>query len=172
MKRPNKVLCFRAICYKQLTMINYQFKFFNLIFKNLTLNDSKEKSTFPSFSTSPSVTTLCNHCKTLLLWLNIFLKDIISTKRLFFWFLVYFGKYGPCTIVHIMTQSCKPSYIKLFKAFYSKAPHPMVKKFFKIWWFDMIQLMILDKMRSCLWKVEQGFWVYGLIKLSDPLAEI
>ena len=99
-----------------------------------------------------------------------FWRILFQQKRLFFWFLVYFGKYGPCTIVHIMTQSCKPSYIKLFKAFYSKAPHPMVKKFFKIWWFDMIQLMILDKMRSCLWKVEQGFWVYGLIKLSDPIG--
>ena len=73
-----------------------------------------------------------------------FWRILFQQKRLFFWFLVYFGKYGLCTIVHIMTQSCKPSYIKLFKAFYSKAPHPMVKKFFKIWRFDLIHLMILD----------------------------
>lgn len=73
-----------------------------------------------------------------------FWRILFRQKRLFFWFLVYFGKHGPCTIVHIMTQSSKPSYIKLFKAFYSKAPHPKVKKFFKIWGFDLIHLMILD----------------------------
>ena len=29
------------------------------------------------------------------------------------------------------------------------------------WRFYWIHLMILEKMRSCLWKLEPGFWTYG-----------
>ena len=28
--------------------------------------------------------------------------------------------------------------------------------------------MILEKMRSCLWKLEPGFWTYGWIRLLGP----
>ena len=30
--------------------------------------------------------------------------------------------------------------------------------------------MILEKLRSCLWKLELGFWTYGLIHLLGPSA--
>ena len=42
-------------------------------------------------------------------------------------------------------------------------PDLKVKKFFEISWFYRIHLMILEKMRSCLWKLQLGFWTYGLI---------
>ena len=45
------------------------------------------------------------------------------------------------------------------------APGPKVKKFVEISWFYWIHLMILEKMRSCLWKLELGFWAYSLICL-------
>ena len=41
--------------------------------------------------------------------------------------------------------------------------NPKVKTFFEISWFYWIQLMILEKMRPCLWKLQLGFWTYGLI---------
>ena len=41
--------------------------------------------------------------------------------------------------------------------------NPKVKKFFEISWFYWIHLIILEKMRSCLWKLQLGFWTYGLI---------
>ena len=40
--------------------------------------------------------------------------------------------------------------------------------FFEISWFNWIYLMILEKMTSCLWKLELGFWTYGWIRLLDP----
>ena len=46
-----------------------------------------------------------------------------------------------------------------------KAPDPKVKVFFKTRWFYWIQLMIHEKMRSCLWKVKLGFLTYGLISV-------
>ena len=45
------------------------------------------------------------------------------------------------------------------------APDPKVKKFFEISWFYWIRFMILEKMRSCLWKLELEFWTNGLISL-------
>ena len=38
------------------------------------------------------------------------------------------------------------------------APDPKVKKFFVISWFYWIDLMISEKMRSRLWKLELKFW--------------
>ena len=49
-----------------------------------------------------------------------------------------------------------------------RVPDPKVKKFFEISWFYWIYLMILEKMRSCLWKIELVFWAYGLICLLGP----
>ena len=48
------------------------------------------------------------------------------------------------------------------------APDPKVKTFFEILWFCLIYLMILEKMRSCLWKLKLGFWTCGLIHLLGP----
>ena len=42
---------------------------------------------------------------------------------------------------------------------------PKVKTFFEILWFYWIHPMILEKMRSCLWKLEPGFLTNGLISL-------
>ena len=50
----------------------------------------------------------------------------------------------------------------------SKSPGRKVKIFFEISWFYWIHLMILKKMRSCLWKLETGFWTYGWIHLLGP----
>ena len=33
----------------------------------------------------------------------------------------------------------------------------------------MIQLLILDKMRSFLWQLELRFWIYGVIKIWGPI---
>ena len=46
--------------------------------------------------------------------------------------------------------------------------NPKVKKFFEISWFYWIHLIILEKMRSCLWKLQLGFWTYGLIHFLGP----
>ena len=46
--------------------------------------------------------------------------------------------------------------------------NPKVKNFFAISWFYWVYLMILEKMRSCLWKLQLGFWTYGLIRLLGP----
>ena len=43
-----------------------------------------------------------------------------------------------------------------------------VKVFFRISWFDWIQLMILDKMRSCLWKLKLVFRTFGLLRILSP----
>ena len=47
-----------------------------------------------------------------------------------------------------------------------------IRKFFEISWFYWILLMILQKMRSCLWKFKLGFWTDCLIcpftKTLDP----
>ena len=45
---------------------------------------------------------------------------------------------------------------------------PKVNKFFKTSWFYWIGLMILDRMRSFLWKLELGLWTYSLIYLLGP----
>ena len=37
--------------------------------------------------------------------------------------------------------------------------------------FFFIHLMILEKMKSCLWKLEPGFWTYGWIRLLDPSGQ-
>ena len=47
----------------------------------------------------------------------------------------------------------------------SKSPGRKVKIFFQISLFYWIHLMILEKMTSCLWKLEPGFWIYGWIRL-------
>ena len=44
-----------------------------------------------------------------------------------------------------------------------KAPGPKVKTFFQIWWFYWTHLMILEKVRSWLWKLELWFSTTGLI---------
>ena len=46
--------------------------------------------------------------------------------------------------------------------------NPKVKKFFEISWFYSIHLMILEKMRSCLWGLQLGFWTNGLIGFLGP----
>ena len=51
---------------------------------------------------------------------------------------------------------------------YFLGPRPQGQKFFEILWFYWIHLMILEKMRSCLWKLEPGFWTCGWICLPDP----
>ena len=43
-----------------------------------------------------------------------------------------------------------------------------VKTFFQISWFYWIHLMILEKMSSCLWNMEPGFWTYDWIRLLGP----
>ena len=47
-------------------------------------------------------------------------------------------------------------------------PRPQGQIFFEISWFYWIHLMILEKMRSCLWKLQLGFWTYGLIHFLGP----
>ena len=47
-------------------------------------------------------------------------------------------------------------------------PDPKFRDFFQIWWFDWIQLMILDRMKSYLWKLELGFWPYSLTNALCP----
>ena len=49
-----------------------------------------------------------------------------------------------------------------------QVPGPKFKKFFEISWFYWIHLIILEKMRSCLWKFKPGFWTYGWILLLGP----
>ena len=49
-----------------------------------------------------------------------------------------------------------------------QAPDPKLTKIFEISWFHWKQLMILDKMRSCMWKLMVGFRSYGLIRLLGP----
>ena len=43
------------------------------------------------------------------------------------------------------------------------APGHKVKTFFEILWFYWINLMIVEKIKSCLWKLESGFVTNGLI---------
>ena len=38
-----------------------------------------------------------------------------------------------------------------------------VKIVFEISWFYWIHLIIYEKMRSCLWKLEPGFWTYAIM---------
>ena len=44
-----------------------------------------------------------------------------------------------------------------------EVPDPKVKTYFEILWFYWIHLMIPEKMKSCLWKLEPGFWTYDWI---------
>ena len=46
-----------------------------------------------------------------------------------------------------------------------QAPDPKLTNIFEISWFHWKQLMILDKIRSCMWKLMVGFRSYGLIRL-------
>ena len=39
---------------------------------------------------------------------------------------------------------------------------------FEISWLYWIHLMILEKTRFFLWKLERGFWTYGKIRLLGP----
>ena len=48
------------------------------------------------------------------------------------------------------------------------APDPKVKKFLKILWLYWIHIMILEKMRLCLWKLQLWFWAYDLIPFLGP----
>ena len=48
------------------------------------------------------------------------------------------------------------------------APYPKDKVFFEISKFYLVYRVILKKMRSCLLKLELGFWTYGLICLPGP----
>ena len=43
---------------------------------------------------------------------------------------------------------------------------PSLGTFFR--WFNWIQLMILDRMKSYLWKLELGFWPYSLTNALCP----
>ena len=47
-----------------------------------------------------------------------------------------------------------------------QVPDLKFKNFFEISWIYWIHLMNLEKMRSCSWKLELGFWTYGLIHLG------
>ena len=47
-------------------------------------------------------------------------------------------------------------------------PGPKVNNFFEVSKFYWIHLMIFEKMRPCLWKLEPGFWTYGWIDLLGP----
>ena len=49
-----------------------------------------------------------------------------------------------------------------------QVPGPKFNNIFEISWFYWIHLIILEKMRSCLWKFKQGFWTYGWILLLGP----
>ena len=50
----------------------------------------------------------------------------------------------------------------------SRPQAPRSRHFFEILWFYWIFPMILEKMRSCLWKLESGFRTYGWIHLQGP----
>ena len=47
----------------------------------------------------------------------------------------------------------------------SRPQTPKANFFFEVSWFYWICLMIPEKMRSCLWELEPGFWTYGRIRL-------
>ena len=49
-----------------------------------------------------------------------------------------------------------------------RVSEPKVKKFLEISWFYWINLMILEEMVVCLWKLLPWFWTYGLIRLLGP----
>ena len=69
--------------------------------------------------------------------------------------------------VHLVLQLCKSFDPKWPKCSFW-APGHKVKTFFQISWFYWIHLMIFEKMKSCLWKLEPGFWTYGWICLLGP----
>ena len=45
---------------------------------------------------------------------------------------------------------------------------PRSRNFFEISWVYWIHVITSEKMRSCLWKLQLGFWIYGLIRLMGP----
>ena len=45
---------------------------------------------------------------------------------------------------------------------------PRSRHFFEILWFYWIHIIILEKVRSCLWILEPGFWTCGWICLLGP----
>ena len=49
-----------------------------------------------------------------------------------------------------------------------EVPGPKVKTFFQISWFYWIHLIVLEKMKSCLWKLELEFSNNGL---RSPLSK-
>ena len=49
-----------------------------------------------------------------------------------------------------------------------QAPGPKTMGCFNIFRFYWIHLMILEKKRSCLLKLERGLWTYGKIRLLGP----
>ena len=58
---------------------------------------------------------------------------------------------------------------KWLKSDFESADPNKVQKSIKIWWFDLIQRMILEKMRSFLWKMDLGLsCTYALIHFLGP----
>ena len=71
--------------------------------------------------------------------------------------------------VHLVLQLGKS--FDRFEVFCSLlAPGCKVKTFFQISWFYWIHLMIPEKMKPCLLKLEPGFWIYGWKHLSGPIC--
>ena len=50
------------------------------------------------------------------------------------------------------------------------ATDPWMKIDFDIWRVHQIHVLVLDKMRLCFWKLQQGFWVYGLVSALSPIC--
>ena len=46
----------------------------------------------------------------------------------------------------------------------SRSQTPRSIFLFEISWFYCVHFMLLEKMRSCLWKLEPGFWTYAVVK--------
>ena len=85
----------------------------------------------------------------------------------FFYMLCYQGAHNALLVtVTAMVQDLRnlPKWPKC--SFW--VPDPKVKRFFEISWFYWIHLLILEKMRSCLWKLQLGFWTYGSICFLGP----
>ena len=72
---------------------------------------------------------------------------------------VLFVKIGARVLDLWLDTSSEPEWPK----FSFLVPDSKVKTFFEILWFYWINLMIIEKMRSCLWKFEPGFLTCGLI---------
>ena len=82
--------------------------------------------------------------------------DVVSgsqTPRSKWWLVCEVG----ATVMDVwLTTSSGPKWPKCS----FQVPDTNVKKYFDISWFYWIHLMILEKMMSCLWKLQLWFWTY------------